>query len=830
MKRVLGLSIVAIVLGAILSAAAQERRMRVPQLQTPITAKYLELGADRSVLGTPQGDERPTPDGVGRYRHFERGSIYWSPSTGAHEVHGLIRQKWAELGWERSFLGYPTSDETPLPNRAGAFSQFQRGAIYWYAANNAIEVKKAGEAAPLLPPPPPPSPSRSAPQASIADSARAMRESARAVAPSGSVPVVLPATEPGPIGKGNAEGSLNDTSWSNFPQCAGSVPPAVEAGLKLLGTVLNGLGASAPTLDRRCGTYTREIASGVTLGAPFGATSQPPTWSYLGGRGDLMADSLLCLLKDIGDRPDGRIENRAAVPVGIGKVELRQIVGLSKFDPAAKRAELFQVTKICAPLLGCLDAGRQNIVATVRASTPAWPSGMRAGDYGIANSYGVEIVTDWSAVKAGASLPPITVITPYGQVSAKPQFSYATNLLPVDSPYSYKKGSQVQFHFPDALSVANETVQDTYGRSGVPFVLNVESHLPAPPPSLSPQTPGRPAGWSSQLGLGGRDGSPNAQIWNPSAGSVLPFRPDLDFGKARSELERLPAASFVAKAPVRFEPPNPKSLLPASVQSILSGVELWVEVTPAFLADYAAQFEIFSREARLTYGCLPRQGEFGRTCGVAEAALALQATASAHIQITGTVHLKLSFIGVGPFSPPDINVTKSFTVPLPSPDRAWDPDHIENVQEAHQSSRGAWAIHAADKVGGTLWQGVKGLSGATSGNIPQWTNACLATPPKHPAPIPAPSHEPGTGDDLMPELLPCNICVADIRQTQYNPFLVFEVKNRKPGLPASVCEWQENAGCYDLCSWNGSSWNRVEMAASQVVGQQCATPRPPIVK
>jgi hypothetical protein len=125
---------------------------------------------------------------------------------------------------------------------------------------------------------------------------------------------------------------------------------------------------------------------------------------------------------------------------------------------------------------------------------------------------------------------------------------------------------------------------------------------------------------------------------------------------------------------------------------------------------------------------------------------------------------------------------------------------------------------------------VKALSGATSGDVRQWTQSCLASPPKNPAQIPPPSHEPDAGDGLIPDLLPCNICVADARQTKYDPFLIFEVKNRKPGLPASVCEWQENAGCYDLCSWNGSSWNRVEQAASQILGPKCATPRPPVVK
>jgi hypothetical protein len=819
MQRLVVAFVLSSVLAAIPLAARQQRSLRSPQgTATVIPVKYAALGGEASVLGRPQGDERPTPDGVGRFRHFERGSIYWHPATGAHEVHGLIRQKWAELGWERSFLGYPTSDEIPLPDRVGAYSQFQGGAIYWFAANNAIEVKKAGE------PPPPAARQPATSRTSIGQSARAIDSAAGAIAAAARPAVVVPAKDPGPLGKGDADGSLNGETWDGFRQCAGNVPTAVQAGLTLLTKVLTGLGADAPTLDRRCGTYTREIAAGVTLGAPFGGSSQSPQWSFLGGRGDLMADSLLCLLKDIGDRPDGRIENRASVPVGIGKVELRQIVGLSKFDAAAKRVELFQITKICAPLLGCLDAGRQNIVGTVRSSTPAWPPGMKAGDYGIANSYALEVSADWSATKAAASLPPITIVTPYGQVTAKPSFDYATTLLPVDTPFSYKKGSQVEFEFPGTLSAVTPTVQDSYGRSGVPFVLNVESHLP---PSQGGDAP-RASGWSSQLGLGGRDGGLNAQIWSPPTGSNVPLRPDFDFGKARSQLEGLPAASFVAKAPVRFEPPNPKAFLPGSVQSILSSIELWVEVTPTFIADYASQFGLLSREGKLVNGCAKE--EFGRTCGVAESAIGLQATANAHIQITGTVHIKLSFITLGLFTPPEVNVTKSFKVPLPSPDRAWDPEHIKDVKTAHQSSRVGWAMHAAAAADSTLWQGVKALSGATSGDIRQWTQMCLATPPKHPAPLPPPSHEPGTADNLIPALLPCNICVADLRQTNYSPFLLFEVKNRKPGLSASVCEWQENAGCYDLCSWNRSSWNRVEQDASTILGAQCAIRKPPVVK
>jgi hypothetical protein len=107
---------------------------------TPIDDKYAALGGSRSFLRAPVTDERVAPDGVGHYRHYQGGSIYWSPKTGAHEVHGLIRDKWAGLGWELSFLGYPITDEQRTPDGDGRYSHFENGAIYWSPATGAHEV------------------------------------------------------------------------------------------------------------------------------------------------------------------------------------------------------------------------------------------------------------------------------------------------------------------------------------------------------------------------------------------------------------------------------------------------------------------------------------------------------------------------------------------------------------------------------------------------------------------------------------------------------------------------------------------------------------------
>jgi hypothetical protein len=103
------------------------------QVCGPIRAKYLSLGGPSGFLGYPVTDETGTPDGIGRFNHFANaGSIYWTPSTGAWSIHGGIRAKWASLGWETSFLGYPVTDESGAPDGIGRFNHFSKGgSVYW---------------------------------------------------------------------------------------------------------------------------------------------------------------------------------------------------------------------------------------------------------------------------------------------------------------------------------------------------------------------------------------------------------------------------------------------------------------------------------------------------------------------------------------------------------------------------------------------------------------------------------------------------------------------------------------------------------------------------
>lgn len=114
-----------------------------PACPTAIDAHYYDLGGPQSFLGQPTGAELRTPDGVGAFRYYQGGAIYWSPGTGAHEIHGAIQGLWSSLGWESSLLAYPVTDETGTPDGVGRYNHFQRGSIYWSPASGAHEVHGA---------------------------------------------------------------------------------------------------------------------------------------------------------------------------------------------------------------------------------------------------------------------------------------------------------------------------------------------------------------------------------------------------------------------------------------------------------------------------------------------------------------------------------------------------------------------------------------------------------------------------------------------------------------------------------------------------------------
>lgn len=104
-------------------------------LHGAINARYHHIGGPAGWLGFPTSGESVTPDGVGRYVHFENGSIYWTPGTGAQEVPGRIMAEWGNTDWERGELGYPAGP--PVDAKGGQIQQFQKG---WIVQDDAGET------------------------------------------------------------------------------------------------------------------------------------------------------------------------------------------------------------------------------------------------------------------------------------------------------------------------------------------------------------------------------------------------------------------------------------------------------------------------------------------------------------------------------------------------------------------------------------------------------------------------------------------------------------------------------------------------------------------
>lgn len=103
-----------------------------------ILAEYERRGGPGGGLGYPVADEEPAGHG-GRRCRFQRGTILWRQDLGAHAVFGAVHDKWQELGADESFAGLPWSGEQAT-GTGGVVQWFTGTAIYWSPDTGAHEV------------------------------------------------------------------------------------------------------------------------------------------------------------------------------------------------------------------------------------------------------------------------------------------------------------------------------------------------------------------------------------------------------------------------------------------------------------------------------------------------------------------------------------------------------------------------------------------------------------------------------------------------------------------------------------------------------------------
>jgi stage II sporulation protein D len=95
-----------------------------------IGAEWVARGGPQSGSGFPVGGDVPAGGG-GAYQKFASGwTMFWSSATGAHVVRGGVQAKWRETGAEWGPLGYPDGDEVYVAG-GGTAQRFARGSVLW---------------------------------------------------------------------------------------------------------------------------------------------------------------------------------------------------------------------------------------------------------------------------------------------------------------------------------------------------------------------------------------------------------------------------------------------------------------------------------------------------------------------------------------------------------------------------------------------------------------------------------------------------------------------------------------------------------------------------
>lgn len=101
------------------------------------------IGGVYGPLGYPANDLGAAGDGRGKQQWFQKGMVFYTPTTGAHALWGDILSRYANNGGVKGFLRYPTSEAIAVGDGKGTYATFERGRIYDTATGGAFQVHGA---------------------------------------------------------------------------------------------------------------------------------------------------------------------------------------------------------------------------------------------------------------------------------------------------------------------------------------------------------------------------------------------------------------------------------------------------------------------------------------------------------------------------------------------------------------------------------------------------------------------------------------------------------------------------------------------------------------
>ncbi|MCB0365692.1 MAG: hypothetical protein H6624_18710 [Bdellovibrionaceae bacterium] len=534
---------------------------------------------------------------------------------------------------------------------------------------------------------------------------------------------------------------------------------------------------------RDCRSYKRQLFTGTKIGPS--PNNNPNDWNGMGGSGEIMADALLCTLRQTHPMGAGTIHKDVDVNIGLGTVKVRHSFEFKSFDHQTQRFEGQRRVYFEMPVLGSLEAITQNIVVEKRTYGLAGLP-QSAGNRPIYSAYALDVSSQEKNKHLEIIPPAIPVHTPIGTFSAQPKFVFMNNSIVSDGPFN---GGAVDI--PQFLGGNTVRLFDMWGvDEGV--IRSAKKVTPANHVSLR-------NGWNSQIGIGSRGRLVGGEVWQPGSGPLLD-RPDLDLTRPRSSEEGTPSLYARAEAKVTF-PTNPWDILPSWVANIpfLRPPIIQVSLTPLVEAGMGGELLMFGSEG----SDLREHQEFRITpYRAANAGLAMNATAEASFRIDAGFRFKLE-VGlpwpVGDKTLVDINKT----IPIPiTGDRAQSPQTMATI----------WSTGGEYPESLDLWQSLKGdhVGPVQTG---QALKACLSVPSQQVTPSKAKEPELGDPADLFKaDLWHCNICVVTEKADYYgddpnHPDPVHIPSYKAVLLPAVQppsynCAFTYKSGCFELCKFD----------------------------
>ena len=593
-------------------------------------------------------------------------------------------------------------------------------------------------------------------------------------------------------------------------------------------SLTSGGGGGCINRSDTCTQVEPQLFTGVTLNSPSVGN---PQWCELGGRGQIMGEAALCLLRDLAQPaqspsqggPGITIDNPPISLGPLGNVQVTQRVGFLSFDVPSRVMRGYQDVSFCLPVFGCVSDVTQRFTASLIQGG----HGQHCGDYPIDTGHALDILADDNEHSLSTSISPIIIYTPYGPISVQPQFGFGTALKVVTSPYgdpaTVTSVRDFYTYAPNSTCGAPRALLSDLPQGAILGAGILVTAGGGQPPGVGDPLDGG-KGWDSQVALGGRDADPANPLW--MFDPLTKTRPDLDQRQARKVDEKKFVGTASASLPIAYDP---SKLLPPALNSFPFHVELSLSVTPAVATDAASQFNLdmtegsFRRPVPLPPDCHELIDDSTR--------LLLQSRVESYAAFTITIEFKFFLeINLGLFSKTLIDIDTPIT-----------PVNISDKQPQDGPSAGATSSTAppASPSYGTF---TSFSSGAVDGA--QFVAACLTEPPPPEQPLPQPAYVPGDPNQLVPLVqYPCNVCVAydaidrvcapkqgfppdqpceDIKiacvdnsgqdgcayQTLATPLpggtsVLFPAP--QPSNKQWLCDSASKLGCYDLCTYDPSS-------------------------